>query len=154
MANDKNGAQLFVGDEVVLRAKVVDVNADHVLTRTVEPPHRELFFQAATVERTAQGAASIAFDKLPPAVAELPPAPAVATAVDKRAAAVAYLVTKGYSPEGAATLVDEQGYANVLQDQADEAAAAAEAAKAAAPTTTAAPAPATPALTDTAKPAA
>jgi hypothetical protein len=81
MATDKSGKQLFVGDEVVLRAVVTDVQADHVLTQTTEKPNRELWFQSATVERTVQGPASVDAEKNPapaPAVAAVPGAPTTA----------------------------------------------------------------------------
>jgi hypothetical protein len=83
MTTDKNGAPLYVGDEVVLRAKVIDVTADHVLTTTTEKPNRELWFQSATVERTVQGPASLDAEKNPapaPAVAAVLGAPTTAAA--------------------------------------------------------------------------
>lgn len=135
MANDKNGSQLFEGDEVVLRARVTHVQGDHVLTVGLEAPAREFWFQGNVVERTAQGAASLDADKhandVPVAAAPGPisvvtqaGATAERTDVSKREEAIAFVMTKlyhdteqTYTKEQATAVVDEYGYGNILEDR-------------------------------------
>lgn len=140
MANDKNGSKLFDGDEVVLRARVIHVQGDHVLTVGLESPSREFWFQGGVVERTAQGAASIDADKhandAPAIAVEFGPIPAGAAGmltevpartVSKRDEAIAFVMTKiyrdtdqTYTKEQAAAVVDEYGYGQILEDREAE----------------------------------
>jgi hypothetical protein len=153
MSTDKNGAQLFEGDEVVLRAKVTGVQGEHVLTVTVEPPNRELWFQSSVVERSAQGPASLDADKRANAAAAPAPgpiavpsptsAPAPAEqAISPREEAILHVMSHNYSREAAERIVEDHGTKQILADKADEEKEAA-AAKAAVGTTGSAPGAAT-----------
>lgn len=140
MATDKSGTKLFVGDEIVMRARVTHVQGDHVLTVGLEGPSREFWFIGNVVERTAQGAASIDADKhandVPVAAAPVPISVvtanaqgqgAEAPAPTKREEAIAFVMTKiyrdteqTYTQEQAAAVVDEYGYGHILDDRDEE----------------------------------
>lgn len=140
MANDKNGSELFVGDEVVLRAKITHLQGEHALTRTPFPIDREFWFPGSYLERTAQGAESVEADRkaAAPAVVVVPgPTPAggaagmlteaEAPAPSKREQAIAFVMTKTYrdtertyTREEAESVVDEYGYGHILDDRDEE----------------------------------
>jgi hypothetical protein len=142
MTTDKNGTQLFEGDEIILRAKVTHVQGEHVLTVTAEPPNRELWFQSSIVERSGQGPASLDADKRA-AGAEAPAAPGPVAVPSPGSApapveeAILHVMSHNYSREAAEKIVAEHGTKQILADKADEqkeAAAANAAAGAGAPT--------------------
>jgi hypothetical protein len=58
MPIDAKGNDLNIGDEIVVRCKVTDVQKDHVLTTTVELPSREHWFEAKVTELAVQGPSS------------------------------------------------------------------------------------------------
>lgn len=139
-ANDKNGSSLCIGDEITCRAIVTDVSDGHVLTTTVEFPHKELWFQGNLVERTVQGAASKDADRrvgvggaapaapasVPIAIAEPSDGGTVATAVAEpaelspREIAILFAMSKGYTREAAEKVVEEHGTRYILADKAEE----------------------------------
>lgn len=141
-ANDKNGAPLYIGDEITCRAKVTEVSDGHVLTNSVEFPHREMWFQGSLIERTEQGSASKDADRRVGVGGAAPAAPAptaiaapsegssIATAVAEpaeptpRELAIAFAMSKGYKDRAAAEkIVDEHGWRYILADRDEEEAA-------------------------------
>jgi hypothetical protein len=140
MTTDKNGTQLFEGDEVILRAKVTGVQGEHVLTVTIEPPNRELWFQSSVVERSAQGPASLDADKraaaAPAPGPALVPSPTSSPAPAEQALspveeAILHVMSHNYSREAAERIVAEHGTKQILADKANEEKEAATAAAAA-----------------------
>jgi hypothetical protein len=137
-ANDKTGTPLYAGDEIVMRASVIDVVNGHVLTHSIEPPNREFWFAGNLVERSAQGLASRDADRraaLPIAVAAPAAAAAapVATLTEKPAdqldptaplslkeQAIAFAMTKGYKRDAAEKIVEEHGTRYILSDRDEE----------------------------------
>jgi hypothetical protein len=140
MATDKFGTELFAGDEVVCRVRVTGVQGEHVLTTTIEPPNRELWFQSSVLERTEQGCASLDADKWAAAKAAAPaPAPAPAEqAISPREEAILHVMSHNYSREAAERIIEDHGTKQILSHKADEEREAA-AAKVAAGTTGSAP---------------
>ncbi len=139
-ANDKTGAPLYVGDEIICRATVTDVTNGHVLTNSVEPPNREMWFHGSLVERTVQGLASTEADKKVGQAAAAPAAPAALESVIEvktgpvpqggipaiipdtpREQAIAFVQSKGYKERAAAErVVDEHGWRTILDDRDEE----------------------------------
>lgn len=143
-ANDKTGAPLYIGDEIICRATVTDVTNGHVLTNSVEPPNREMWFHGSLIERTVQGLASTEADKKVGQAAAAPAAPAALESVIEvktgpvpqggipaiipdtpREQAIAFVQSKGYKERAAAErVVDEHGWRTILDDRDEETEAA------------------------------
>lgn len=123
---DAKGAALFIGDEIVLRAKVKDLTGGHVLTECLHPPVREYWFVGAAVERVVRGAASVAAEKTenaanaaaPAAVDPNPPAAqTVPGPASLREQAITHVMKAGYERPAAEKIVEEQGTATILADR-------------------------------------
>lgn len=115
MPRDSQGNEIFVGDTILVRAKVTDVTPDHVLTRTVEAPNRELWFQSEITELADQG--PLSKSKSSDEVAQI----MAADEEDLKARAIAHVKSRGYSQEAAEAVVAKFGAAHILANPGDEA---------------------------------
>jgi hypothetical protein len=128
-AHDKNGSELFIGDEGVLRFRITDVRGGSILTTSFEPPHREYWFAGPLIERVAQGNASFEADRrealAPAAPAAVAPVGTVTQEVTAdpaslREQAIAFVMSKGRDRAIAEKIVEEYGTRLLLEDRDEE----------------------------------